>query len=125
MGGCAVHSLKMIVAFTYIYNTIVNSQIRVIVMNFTDEHHKTMGLWFHPIFLMLLRIYRVNGASLDADVKAVMASGATIIKFIKSVAETCKEPEHIAAVKEILAEVEIHEGLSMKTKLCNLLSVSL
>lgn len=75
--GPGIYNMKMIVAFAYIYNLIVNAQIRVIVMNFS-EPHRTIGLWAHPLILCLLRLLRTQFSSLKTESTSLAGLGEAV-----------------------------------------------
>ena len=53
--GVGIYSLKMVVLFTYIYNTVVNSQIRIILGNFPGDavdipaESRLVAFWVHSL----------------------------------------------------------------------------
>jgi hypothetical protein len=93
--GPGMYSLKMIVAFAYIYNTIVNGQIRVIVMNF-EEPHRTIGLWAHPLILTALRLVRVYRSSLGSDVEQLEKGNVEVRAEIDNASATNSISNRIA-----------------------------
>jgi len=61
----------MVMAFAYIYNTVVNSQIRVILSNL-PETQKIVALWLHPVILIVIRVYNSKMRVLAVVVVAFM-----------------------------------------------------
>jgi len=89
--GTTIYSMKMIVAFAYIYNTVVNSQIRVVLMNL--ETNRTLGLWLHPVFLTCLRIFKMTTGTIAKDVAELRAKEQEVLGIIEEVGKTSKTPE--------------------------------
>jgi hypothetical protein len=79
--GTAVFNMKMIVAFAYIYNTIVNSQVRVLLMGFQGAH-RNIGFIIHPVIVVIFRLSQSR--HLKDKVEDLMKLGQTLFKELKS-----------------------------------------
>jgi len=115
--GTTIYSMKMMVAFAYIYNTIVNSQIRIILMNF--EHNRTVGLWLHPIFLTSLRLFKTWTGTISADVAELRAKEKEVFALIEEVDKTSTLP------KDLKSAISEYQGTSMGVKLLHMLKAYL
>jgi len=110
--GTTIYSMKMIVAFAYIYNTIVNSQIRVVLMNLQES--RTLGLWLHPVFLTVLRIFKMTTGTIAKDVAALRAKEKEVLGIIEEVGKTSKTPEALQS------SIDQFKGKSMGAKLLSM-----
>ena len=79
--GAGVYNLKMIVAFAYIYNTIVNSQVRVLLLGF-EGNHRLIGFVAHPLAVVIFRAARTR--HLKNNVEHLLQLGQTLVKEVKS-----------------------------------------